>query len=73
MQLDDFRGALREYRMLTRIQPRTATHFEAAAIAANRLGDKARSRNSTPAARWRSIRSPPFAPCWVRDTPAVVV
>ena len=41
MQLDDFRGALREYRMLTRIQPRTATHFEAAAIAANRLGDKA--------------------------------
>ncbi|MBI4717050.1 MAG: tetratricopeptide repeat protein [Planctomycetes bacterium] len=39
MQAGDSAGALREYRMLTRLQPKNVEPFEKAAIAAHKLGD----------------------------------
>jgi len=44
MQAGDARTALREYRMLTKLEPRTARHFAQAAFAANRLGDEEATR-----------------------------
>ncbi|MCH7705064.1 MAG: tetratricopeptide repeat protein, partial [Planctomycetes bacterium] len=40
MRMGDSAGALREYKMLTRLAPDNAKHFASAAIAANKLGDK---------------------------------
>ncbi len=43
MQIGDTAAALREYRMLTLIEPGDPKHFEAAALAANKLGDTAQA------------------------------
>lgn len=40
MQASDTALALDEYRMLTRLEPKKAAHFEHAAFAANKMGDK---------------------------------
>ncbi len=40
MQLSDTEGALIEYTMLTAIDPQQATHYERAAVAAHKLGQK---------------------------------
>lgn len=39
-QLNDHAGALREYDMMTKIEPTKAEHFESAAVAAFKAGDK---------------------------------
>jgi tetratricopeptide (TPR) repeat protein len=39
MQAGDCEAALREYKTLTNLQPTHAKHFEAAALAAHKLGD----------------------------------
>ena len=51
-------GALREYKMLTRIAPDNAKHFSDAAIAANKLGDK---KQAADLAR-KAIKLDPNAP-----------
>jgi cellulose synthase operon protein C len=41
VQLNDARCALRQYEMLTKLEPNRASYFEGAALAAKRLGDDA--------------------------------
>lgn len=43
-QMNDHACALREYGMLTKLQPDKVKHFESAALAAERAGDKSQSR-----------------------------
>jgi len=44
LQLDDTGAALREYKMLTLLEPGSAKHFADAAMTAQKLGDKAAAR-----------------------------
>ncbi len=43
MKSGDTKGALREYKMLTLLEPENAGHFETAAFAAHKLGDEAQA------------------------------
>ena len=45
MQLGDTAAALREYTMLTHLEPKNAKRFESAALAAQKLGDREKARS----------------------------
>jgi Flp pilus assembly protein TadD len=44
MHADDAAAAVREYKMLTLLEPTNAKHFETAALAAAKLGDTTQAR-----------------------------